>query len=116
MVGNLVYQYQLYLDNYRRTGYNRTESRYNREVIIMRQKIRPNNLQKARHEAGLSQSQVARRAGCATQTVRKIEYGWRLPRVDLAVRLARAVGKPVEEVFPTPDPDQAAAEGRVYSE
>lgn len=78
-------------------------------------RIRRNNLALARREAGLSQSQVAELAQCATQTVRKIEYGWRTPRVDLAVRLARAVGKPVEYVFPA-DADEKRYERRASSE
>jgi DNA-binding XRE family transcriptional regulator len=73
-----------------------------------------NNLSRFRKLAKLTQRQVAERAQCTEQTVRKIEYGWRTPRVDLAVRLARAVGATVEAVFPAADAE--CEERRVQSE
>lgn len=50
-----------------------------------------------RHALGLTQAELARRAGCATITVRKIEADDIRPSVQIAQRLAEALGVPQEE-------------------
>ena len=50
-----------------------------------------------RHEMGLTQDELARRAGCATVTLRKIESGDLRPSVQIAERLAMSLNIPAEE-------------------
>lgn len=55
---------------------------------------------KERREAlGLSQTELARMAGVGQHTVSDIETGRHIPRVDVAILLARALMQPVEELF-----------------
>ncbi|MBI1913602.1 MAG: helix-turn-helix transcriptional regulator [Planctomycetes bacterium] len=49
-------------------------------------------LQDLRLSAGLSQSQLARRASIPTASLKNWEQGLRLPRLDAAYRLAKALG------------------------
>jgi transcriptional regulator with XRE-family HTH domain len=49
-------------------------------------------LQDLRLSAGLSQSQLARAAGIPTGSLKNWEQGLRLPRLDAAYRLAKALG------------------------
>ena len=58
-----------------------------------------NNLRVARAERGLSQTELAQRAGVTRQTVSSIETGQYVPSALLAFVLARRLGKPVEELF-----------------
>jgi len=53
--------------------------------------------------AGLSQQELAERAGLTRQAVSAIEAGRYLPNTAVALRLARALGCPVEELFRLPD-------------
>ena len=50
-----------------------------------------------RKELGLTQGELARRVGCATITLRKIEYNALRPSVQIAERLAMALNIPLEE-------------------
>ncbi|HUF00163.1 MAG TPA: protein kinase, partial [Anaerolineales bacterium] len=50
-----------------------------------------------RQELGLTQDELARRVGCASVTLRKIEYGDLRPSVQIAERLAMALNIPREE-------------------
>lgn len=52
-----------------------------------------------REELGLSQADLARMAGVGQHTVSDIETGRHIPRVDVAVLIARALMRPVEELF-----------------
>lgn len=61
--------------------------------------IPSNRLRQVRQEAGLSQGELALRAGVARQTVGGIEAGQYGPSLAVAFRLARVLGKSVEEVF-----------------
>ncbi len=58
-----------------------------------------NNLRVARAERGLSQTELAQRAGVTRQTVSSIETGQYVPSALLAFVLARRLGKSVEELF-----------------
>ncbi|HMO00345.1 MAG TPA: helix-turn-helix transcriptional regulator [Miltoncostaeaceae bacterium] len=60
-----------------------------------------NRLRDARERAGLSQAELAQRAGVSRQAVGAVEAGRHAPSVDTALRLARAVGASVEDVFGT---------------
>jgi DNA-binding XRE family transcriptional regulator len=53
----------------------------------------------ARVAAGLSQGALATAAGVSRQAVGAIEAGRHRPSVDAALAIARAVGRPVEELF-----------------
>jgi len=50
-----------------------------------------------RHEMGLTQDELARRVGCASVTLRKIEYDDLRPSIQIAERLAMALNIPLEE-------------------
>jgi WD40 repeat protein/transcriptional regulator with XRE-family HTH domain len=50
-----------------------------------------------RREMGLTQEELARRVGCASVTLRKIEYDDLRPSVQIAERLAMALNVPLEE-------------------
>jgi len=59
-----------------------------------------NCVRKLRFEHGeMTQQELADRAGCTRQTVIALEQGKYVPSLSLAFRLARAFGKPLEEVF-----------------
>jgi transcriptional regulator with XRE-family HTH domain len=53
-----------------------------------------------RRRQGLSLEEVGRRTGYSHRAVSMVELGqWPGPRLSLALRLARALGTPVEEIF-----------------
>jgi transcriptional regulator with XRE-family HTH domain len=54
---------------------------------------------KARHEAGLSQQQLADRIGTARSTIARVEIGMTTPTLDLALALSRELGESVEALF-----------------
>lgn len=56
-----------------------------------------------RERLGLSQSQVARRAGLTEITVRFIEQGRSIPKLATARELATALDVPLDELFPPED-------------
>jgi len=47
----------------------------------------------------MTQEQLARKAGCTRQTIIALEQGKYHPSLLLAFRIARALGRGVEEVF-----------------
>jgi putative molybdopterin biosynthesis protein len=56
-------------------------------------------LTRLRHERGLSQAGLAQVAGISRQSLHQIETARSVPGVDVALRLARALGCSVEELF-----------------
>ncbi len=58
-----------------------------------------NRLKLARIERGLTQSQLADRAGVTRQTIGLIEAGGYNPTLNLCIELARATGKTLDELF-----------------
>lgn len=52
----------------------------------------PARLTALRERAGLSQSEIARRAGISRQAYRKLEDGTSIPSMDTLVKLAEALG------------------------
>ncbi len=48
---------------------------------------------------GISQRELARRIGVGKTTISEIERGDRLPNVLTAIRIARALGTTVEEIW-----------------
>jgi transcriptional regulator with XRE-family HTH domain len=57
------------------------------------------DLRRRRLESGLTQAELAARAGVSRQLVAAVEAGRHTPAVDAAMRLARALGTTVEELF-----------------
>ncbi len=56
-------------------------------------------LRRARERAGLTQTELAERVGVSRQMVSSAEAGRHTPAVDTALRMAQALGEPVEELF-----------------
>jgi transcriptional regulator with XRE-family HTH domain len=54
------------------------------------------NLREARRTAGLSQEELAKRAGIDRPTISVYEHGKREPNMSTLVKLARALGVPAE--------------------
>jgi len=63
-----------------------------------------NHLRVLRAEQGWSQAELAKRLGVSRQTVNAIETGRYDPSLPLAFALAKAFGRPIEQLF---DPDDA---------
>jgi DNA-binding XRE family transcriptional regulator len=64
-----------------------------------------------RLECGLTQTQLAARAGVSRQLVAAVEAGRNAPAVDAALGLAQALASTVEDLFAGPAPDVVAALG-----
>ena len=59
-----------------------------------------NNIRRLRFDAGeMTQQQLADRVGVTRQTIIATEQGRYAPSLPLAIKIARAFGKQVEEVF-----------------
>jgi len=62
-------------------------------------------IRQIRRSRGLTQAELAARAHISRQAVAAIESGVYLPNVAIAVKLARAIGSTVEEIFGDADED-----------
>ena len=58
-----------------------------------------NRIKDKRSEAGLTQAELAERCGVTRKTVNTVENGVFTPSALLALKLARALSVPVEELF-----------------
>ena len=59
-----------------------------------------NNIRRLRFDNGeMTQEELASRAGCTRQTIIALEQGKYVPSIELAFKIARAFGVPLEEVF-----------------
>ncbi len=47
----------------------------------------------------MTQEELANKVGCTSQTIIALEQGKYIPSIELAFRVARAFGVPLEEVF-----------------
>ncbi len=47
----------------------------------------------------MTQEELAKQVGCTRQTIIALEQGKYVPSVELAFRIAKAFGVPLEEVF-----------------
>ena len=56
-------------------------------------------LKAAREQSGKTQAQVAKEVGIKEQAYQKYAYDKSTPNVRTAIRIARAVGSSVEEIF-----------------
>ena len=80
----------------------------------------PNRVRELREARGLSQVGLAAAVKLTRQSIGAIEAGRATPAVDVAIRLARALGCPVEELFAglaaeyvTPEPGAGSIDGRL---
>ena len=62
-----------------------------------------NRLKDLRAEKGWSQAALAERLDVSRQTVISIETGRYDPSLPLAFKIARAVGRPIEDIFDDED-------------
>ena len=58
-----------------------------------------NGLKDKRGELGLTQAELAEAVGVTRKTVNTVENGVFVPSALLALKLARALGEPVEKLF-----------------
>ena len=59
-----------------------------------------NRIRRLRFDRGeMTQEELARRAGCTRQTIIALEQGKYVPSIELAFRVARALGAPLQDVF-----------------
>jgi putative transcriptional regulator len=58
-----------------------------------------NRLHEVRAERGLTQAALAQMVGVSRKTINTVENGVFVPSTLLALKLARALGKTVEELF-----------------
>jgi putative transcriptional regulator len=58
-----------------------------------------NNLKDIRAELGLTQAQLGELVGVTRKTINTVENGVFVPSTLLALKIARAVGRRVEEIF-----------------
>lgn len=58
-----------------------------------------NSLREVREAAGLTQGQLAETIGVSRKTINTVENGVFIPSTVIALKLGRALGRPVEELF-----------------
>ena len=58
-----------------------------------------NRLNEARSERGLTQAALAELVGVSRKTINTVENGVFVPSTILALKMARALGRPVEQLF-----------------
>ena len=58
-----------------------------------------NDLKAKRSEQGWTQAELAERVGVSRKTINTVENNVFIPSTILALRLARALGVPVEQLF-----------------
>ena len=59
-----------------------------------------NNIRRLRFDHDeMSQQELANLAGCTRQTIIALEQGKYVPSIELAFKIARAFGVPLEEVY-----------------
>jgi putative transcriptional regulator len=58
-----------------------------------------NRLKDERARLGLTQAELAERIGVSRKTINTVENGVFVPSTLLAIRLASAIGRPVEQLF-----------------
>jgi putative transcriptional regulator len=62
-----------------------------------------NSLKAARTTAGLTQADLAEKVGVTRKTINTVENGVFIPSTVLSLKLARALGARVEDLFQLPD-------------
>lgn len=59
-----------------------------------------NKIKESREESGMTQKELARKAGISRPFLSNVENGTAVPTVTKAVDIALALGKTVDEIFP----------------
>ena len=72
-----------------------------------------NNLRKLRRDAGITQQGMAERAGISRQAYAALESGGANPSTEVALRLSRALGRPVEDLFFLPQEPPGTVEAEL---
>lgn len=67
-----------------------------------------NTVRALRTDLGLTQAQLAAQLGVTRQTVIAVEQGRYSPSLELAFQIARALGRPIDQVFAY-EPDGGAS-------
>jgi putative transcriptional regulator len=62
-----------------------------------------NRLREERARLGWTQAELADRAGVSRKTINTVENGVFVPSTILALRLAKVLGRPVEDLFALAD-------------
>ncbi|MEV7619676.1 helix-turn-helix transcriptional regulator [Microbacterium sp. NPDC089321] len=65
-----------------------------------------NTIRARREEAGMTQAELAGLIGVTRQTLIAIEQGRYSPTLEIAFQIARAFGRPLEDLFQYPEPTQ----------
>lgn len=63
-------------------------------------------MRRARKKQGLTQAELAEKAGVSTMTIRRYESGDRKPRLEEALKISRALGLALKDLFSGPELDQ----------
>jgi putative transcriptional regulator len=71
-----------------------------------------NALREERSRLGVTQGELAERVGVSRKTINTVENGVFVPSTILALKLARAVGRSVEQLFWLPDQAPSTQEDR----
>ena len=58
-----------------------------------------NKIKKRRLELGMTQAQLSERSGIAQSSISEIESGRHVPTLEVAIRLAQALERHVEDLF-----------------
>ena len=75
-----------------------------------------NKLRSVRSEMGLTQQEVASRAGVSRQAYMSIEASRSSPSTEVALKLARVLSRPVEDLFSLAADDSAIVEAELVGE
>ncbi len=67
------------------------------------------HVREAREKAGLTQAELAAQMGVSRKTVNTVENGVFTPSTIVALKFARALGRPVEALFALDDSDPGGA-------
>ena len=85
-------------------------------TVIMAKAAAPSRLRERRLECGLTQAELAARAGVSRQLVAAAEAGQNAPAVDAALGLARALSTTVEDLFASTSDVFTSALGSILAE
>ncbi|QZS52639.1 helix-turn-helix domain-containing protein [Rhodococcus opacus] len=75
--------------------------------------FQPDQLEKARRSAGVSQRELARLARLNADTIRRWELGDSSPQVDLLARVTAAIGVPISDLVKVPEGDRYPGDWRI---
>lgn len=66
----------------------------------MQRKVNGAAIRAIREPLGIPQQELARRAGISPSHMNKIEHGHEAPKFETAVRIAQALGVPIDAIAP----------------